>query len=103
MVSLHDQGKVFVLATGTFTLVCSTYCERRLSVQVDGVTVPGAFAYVEAPAGEYAQQFKTFTGILEGVPAGAHEVRIASRMASGSGYVPSSFGDVRIVAVALGD
>lgn len=105
VVTLEEPGDVLVFASGTFTLACDagSSCARQLTVQVGGETVPGAFEYVEGESGQWASDHLAFTGIIEDVPAGTHDVRIASRITFGDGEVPSTYGDVRVVAVAVGD
>jgi hypothetical protein len=91
-----EPGKVLVIVAGTFDNSCTgAGCGRTFSVQVDGVTVPGAVATV----GNTATQAVTMIGVLPGVAAGSHEVQLRSQS---TGTVSSATNDFRVVAVALG-
>jgi hypothetical protein len=102
-VTLTQPGKVLVLMMGTFSVRCTSAggCDRELTAQVGGTTVPGAFATIDGEAGVNTEETINTAGVLTNVPAGTHTVSIASRItgpSNGNGNV----GDVRIVAVALG-
>ena len=95
-VSLAVPGKVLVIVAGTFGNSCTgAGCGRTISVQVDGVTVPGAVAVV----GNTASQAVTMLGVLPGVVAGSHQVQVRSQT---TGSVTSPTSDFRVVAIALG-
>ena len=102
-VTLTQPGKVLVMLMGTFSVGCTSAgdCAREITATVGGTTVPGAFATVKSDAGVNAEQTINAAGILTNVPAGTHDVRIASRN-TGPSNSNGSKGDVRIVAVALG-
>jgi hypothetical protein len=91
-----ESGKVLVIVTGTVKNSCSAACTRSFSVQVDGVTVPGALATASGTATEPISML----GVLTGVPAGSHQVVIRSQVTAGS--VTGGSDDVRVVAVGLG-
>ena len=101
--TLPQPGKVLVLVTGTFSVRCTAAgpCSRELSVQVGGVTVPGATAVVASTANVLTSQTISTAGILANAPAGTLSVAIASRSV-GDVLQTSNGGDVRLVAIALG-
>ncbi|HET6939193.1 MAG TPA: hypothetical protein VFI19_11330 [Nocardioides sp.] len=95
-VTLSDAGKVLVIVAGTFGNACTgAGCGRTLSVQVDGVTVPGAMAVV----GNIGSQAVTMMGVLPGVAAGDHEVQVRSKT---TGTLSSASSDFRVAAIAMG-
>jgi hypothetical protein len=94
--TLADAGKALVIVAGVFGNPCTGGgCGRTLSVQVDGVTVPGAMATV----GNTAGQPVTMMGVLPGVAAGTHQVQLRSQT---TGSLTSTSNDFRVVVVGLG-
>jgi hypothetical protein len=95
-VTLSDAGKVLVIVAGTFGNACTgAGCGRTFSVQVDGVTVPGAMAVV----GNIGSQAVTMMGVLPGVAAGNHQVQVRSKT---TGTLSSPSSDFRVAAIAMG-
>src|SRR4051794_7509123 len=90
-VTLTRPGKVLVLVMGTFSVRCTSGgadCDRDITAQVAGTTVPGAFATINGTAGVNTEATINTAGVLADVPAGTHTVAIASRVtgpSNGSG------------------
>jgi hypothetical protein len=101
-VTLDQPGKVLVLVTGTFSLLCGPVdCQRVISAQVGGTSVPRPVREHKALTGEQATQAISAAGIRTNVPAGTHEVQIAHQII-GPSISTGTRGDVRIVTLALG-